>query len=49
MLLPYMLPERLPHRCDFDRAAAPRPVSRSRFSPTPADSVLSRRQPTPIF
>ena len=22
------------------------PVSRSRFSPTPADSVLSRRQPT---
>ena len=23
-----------------------RPVSHSRFSPTPADSVLSRRQPT---
>ena len=25
-----------------------RPVSRSRFSPTPADSVLSHRQPTHI-
>jgi len=27
-------------------AAVGRPKSRSRFSPTPADSVLSRRQPT---
>jgi len=27
---------------------APRPVSRSRFLPTPADSVVSRRQPTHI-
>jgi len=25
-----------------------RPVSRRRFSPSPADSVLSRRQPTHI-